>query len=190
MLPQIWRRDPNRAMQSLEKLQRLTRGALAEMRTVLLELRPSAVTKTPLGEILAQLTEAVTSRSGLPFQLFIEKIPLLPEDVQLCFYRIAQEALNNVVKHSQARHVRVNLSETHTFPELNRQPGNVVKLVIQDDGVGFFTGSEQSIHLGINVMRERATSINATLSIESEPGHGTLVSLVWGNVSLSERKDE
>ena len=116
VLPQIWRRDPDRAMQSLEKLQRLTRGALAEMRTVLLELRPSAVTKTPLGEILAQLTEAVTSRSGLAFQLYIEKIPLLPEEVQLNFYRIAQEALNNVVKHAQARQVTVSL-RGRQFPQ-------------------------------------------------------------------------
>ncbi len=92
-------------MQRLEKLQQLTRGALAEMRTMLLELRPSAVINTPLGDLLAQLTEAVTSRSGLPFQLFIEQIPLLPENVQTSFYRIAQEALNNVVKHAQARQV-------------------------------------------------------------------------------------
>jgi signal transduction histidine kinase len=190
VLPQIWRRDPDRAMQSLEKLQRLTRGALAEMRAVLLELRPSAVIKTPLGEILAQLTEAVTSRSGLPFQLFIEKIPLLPEEVQISFYRIAQEALNNVVKHAQAMHVSVSLSETQPLPDANCLTGSVVKLVIQDDGVGFSSGSAQSSHLGVSIMRERASSIKATLSIESEPGYGTLVSLIWCRESKSESQDE
>jgi len=190
VLPQIWRRDPDRAMQSLEKLQRLTRGALAEMRTVLLELRPSAVIKTPLGEIVAQLTEAVTSRSGLPFQLFIEKIPLLPEEVQLSFYRIAQESLNNVVKHAQARHVSVSLSETQLLPDVNCLVGREVKLIIQDDGVGFSSASAQSSHLGISIMRERAASIRAVLSIESEPGYGTLVSLIWCNESKSESHDE
>jgi signal transduction histidine kinase len=190
VLPQIWQRDPDRAMLSLEKLQRLTRGALAEMRTVLLELRPSAVIKTPLGEILAQLTEAVTSRSGLPFQLFIEKIPLLPEDVQISFYRIAQEALNNVVKHAQALHVTVSLSETQSIPETNCLAGREVKLVIQDDGVGFSSGSTQSDHLGISIMRERASSIKANLSIESKPGYGTLVSLIWCKESKSESQDE
>ncbi len=108
VLPQIWQRDPEMALQSLEELRRLTRGALAEMRTMLLELRPSAVIKTPLGELLAQLTEAITSRSGLPFQLFIEQVPSLPEEVHTSFYRVAQEGLNNVVKHAQASLVTVS----------------------------------------------------------------------------------
>jgi signal transduction histidine kinase len=102
ILPQIWRRDPQQGMETLEKLRLLTRGALAEMRTMLIELRPSSVVNTPLSQLLAQLTEAITCRSGLPFQLVIENIPLLPEEAQMNFYRIAQEALNNVVKHGQA----------------------------------------------------------------------------------------
>jgi signal transduction histidine kinase/PAS domain-containing protein len=179
VLPQLWRRDPERAEQSLEKLQRLTRGALAEMRTILIELRPAAIIKTPLSELLAQLTEAVTSRSGLPFQLFIEQIPLLPNDVQICFYRVAQEALNNVVKHAQARLVTVSLSEIKLPADAKCTTGNQVKLVIQDDGVGFYSASEQSGHLGIGIMRERAAAIQAELSLESVPGHGTLLTLIW-----------
>jgi signal transduction histidine kinase len=190
VLPQLWQRDPERGMQSLEKLQRLVRGALAEMRAVLLELRPSTVVKTPLGELLAQLTEAVTSRSGLPFQLFIEKIPLLPEDVQLCFYRIAQEALNNVVKHAQARLVRVSLSETQDAPDGICQTGRQVRLVIQDDGVGFFAGSDLSSHLGLGIMRERAAAIQAVLDLESAPGHGTSLTLIWCNQLKSENHHE
>ena len=190
ILPQLWLRDPDRALQSLEKLQHLMRGALAEMRTVLLELRPSSVIKTPLGELLAQLTEAVTSRSGLLFQLFIENIPLLPEPVQLAFYRIAQEALNNVIKHAQARLVTVSLCEIQTPPQENCQAGSNVSLVIQDDGVGYYMETVHSNHLGINIMRERADKINATLTLASEPGHGTLVSLTWCNDSKSENKHE
>jgi signal transduction histidine kinase len=179
VLPQIWRRDPKRAAQSLEKLKRLTRGALAEMRTILIELRPSAVIKTPLGELLAQLTEAVTSRSGLSFQLFIEKISLLPDEVQICFYRVAQEALNNVIKHAQARLVTVSLSEIQLPADAKCTTGHQVKLVIQDDGVGFYSASEQSGHLGIAIMSERAAAIQADLTLKSEPGHGTLVILIW-----------
>ena len=58
VLPQIWRRDPELGLQKLEKLRQLTRGALAEMRTMLLELRPSALIDTPLSDLLAQLAEA------------------------------------------------------------------------------------------------------------------------------------
>ena len=181
VLPQIWRRDPEQGLQKLDKLRRLTRGALAEMRTMLLELRPSAVINTPLGDLLAQLTEAVTSRTGLPFQLFIEQIPSLPEDVQINFYRIAQEALNNVVKHAQAKHVTVSLSATPLPPDSNGVPRHEVKLVIQDDGVGFSSGDMRSDHLGIGIMHERAAAIQANLSLESQPGYGTQVTLIWSD---------
>jgi signal transduction histidine kinase/PAS domain-containing protein len=185
VMPQIWRRDPEQGFQTLEKLRLLTRGALAEMRTMLIELRPSAVINTPLSELLAQLTEAITSRSGVPFQLFIEQIPLLPDDVQMNFYRIAQEALNNVVKHAQARHVSVSLNETQVPTGEAGSSERIVKLVIQDDGVGFYPGTIQAGHLGIGIMRERAAAIQASLSLESEPGHGTRVSLAWNSESRS-----
>jgi signal transduction histidine kinase len=181
VLPQIWRRDPEKAFQSLDKLRRLTRGALAEMRTMLLELRPSAVVNTPLGELLAQLTEAITSRSGLPFQLFIEKTPSLPEEVQTNFYRIAQEALNNVVKHSQANRVTVSLSATPLNLDSADLSRHEIRLVIRDDGVGYSSGNGHSEHLGIGIMRERAAAIHANLSIDSQPGHGTQVTLIWSD---------
>ncbi|NJD58111.1 MAG: hypothetical protein FIA98_01780, partial [Anaerolineae bacterium] len=179
VMPQVWRRDPEQGLQMLDKLRRLTRGALAEMRTMLIELRPSAVLNTPLSELLSQLTEAVTSRSGLPFQLFIEKIDVLPDEVQMNFYRVAQEALNNVVKHSQAMHITVSLSETPFDSQEKSSQKRRVRLVIQDDGVGFASGSEKPGRLGMGIMNERAAAIQADLSIISEPGHGTQVTLTW-----------
>jgi signal transduction histidine kinase len=190
VMPQIWRRDPEQGFQTLEKLRLLTRGALAEMRTMLIELRPSAVINTPLSELLSQLTEAITSRSGVPFQLFIERIPLLPDDVQMNFYRIAQEALNNIVKHAQAMYVSVSLNETQVPAGEDGSLERIVKLVIQDDGVGFYPGTIQAGHLGIGIMRERAVAIKASLTLESEPGHGTLVSLAWNSDMKPENIDE
>jgi signal transduction histidine kinase len=190
VMPQIWRRDPEQGFQTLEKLRLLTRGALAEMRTMLIELRPSAVINTPLSELLSQLTEAITSRSGVPFQLFIERIPLLPDDVQMNFYRIAQEALNNIVKHAQAMYVSVSLNETQVPAGEDGSSERIVKLVIQDDGVGFYPGTIQAGHLGIGIMRERAAAIKAALTLESEPGHGTLVSLAWNSDMKPENIDE
>jgi signal transduction histidine kinase len=179
VLPQIWQRDPEQGLQKLDKLRQLTRGALAEMRAMLLELRPSAITNSPLGDLLAQLADAITSRSGLQFQLFIEQIPSLPENVQINFYRIAQEALNNVVKHAQARLVGMSLSITALPADATSTARKKIMLEIEDDGVGFSTEGEKLGQMGIGFMHERAETIQANLSIESQPGHGTQVTLIW-----------
>lgn len=179
VLPQIWQRDPEMAQHSLEELRRLTRGALAEMRTMLLELRPSAVIKTPLDQLLAQLTEAITSRSGLPFTLYIEQIPTLPEGVHTGMYRIAQEGLNNVVKHAQASLVTVSLQATPPSSVTGEEWRGEVRLVIKDNGRGFSVQDENTDHMGIGIMRERAASIDATFTIDSQPGFGTQLTLVW-----------
>ena len=181
VLPRIWRRDPDLAQESVQELRRLTRSALAEMRTMLLELRPSAVIKTPLDELLVQLTEAVTSRSGLQFQLYIEQVPHLPHDVQTSFYRIAQEALNNVVKHAQANLVTVSLSATAYESRKREEWRGEVILSIKDDGQGFSLQESNSERMGISFIRERVASINAKVSINSQPGHGTELTLVWHN---------
>ncbi len=183
VLPQIWRRDPALAMQSLEDLRRLTRGALAEMRTMLLELRPSAVAKTPLPDLLTQLTVGNTSRSALPFRLFIEQTPALPEKVHTGFYRIAQEALNNVTKHAQASQVTLSLSAAPLTQELGEDNTRYeVRLVIEDDGVGFSAQNEPLENLGLGIMRERAADIQASLTIDSQIGQGTHLELTWCGV--------
>ena len=180
VLPQIWRNNPELGLQRLNVLQQLTRGALAEMRTFLLELRPSSLTKTSLSDLLTQLSEAVTTRSGLPFQLFIEKIPILPEDVQINFYRIAQEALNNVVKHAQARQVTLSLSTMPLTPDSTGELRYEVTLLVQDDGIGYYSsGDRRSTQLGIGFMHERAEAIQANLSMKSQPGSGTQITLTW-----------
>jgi signal transduction histidine kinase len=190
VMPQIWRKDPEQGFQTLDKLRRLNRGALAEMRSLLIELRPNTVQNIPLSELLSQLTEAITSRSGLPFQLFIEKMPLLPGDVQMAFYRIAQEALNNVVKHAQAIRVTVSLSGGRLETEGTDTQRYLVRLLVQDNGVGFSTLVDKPGHLGLSIMRERAAAIQAEYSIESQPGHGTLVSLIWtGEIKLETQNE-
>jgi signal transduction histidine kinase len=181
VLPQIWQRDPDMAQRSLAELRRLTRGALAEMRTMLLELRPAAVINTPLSELLTQLTEAITSRSGLPFQLFIEQIPTLPEAVHTGFYRIAQEGLNNVVKHAQASLVTVSLNVAPSVSEAGNPWRGEVKLVIKDDGRGFLFQGERAEHMGLSIIRERAAAIDAVVDIQSQLGGGTQLTLVWHN---------
>jgi signal transduction histidine kinase len=89
--------------------------------------------------------------------------------VKLVFYRIAQEALNNIAKHSGARQVDLSL----------KCQASGMNLLIKDDGLGFDTGSLPAGHMGIAIMRERAGSIGANLRIESLVGQGTTVELDW-----------
>jgi len=114
---------------------------------------------------------------------------LLPSDVHVALYRIAQEALNNVVKHARARHVTVSLCcATLTPPDRPRSApspsqgegrGVRVKLCISDDGCGFDPSCVPLDHLGLGIMHERAQAVEAALQIESEPGHGTQITVVW-----------
>ncbi len=168
-LPQLWERQPHEARSSLEKLQQLTRGALAEMRTLLLELRPNTLVESKLSALLKHLGDATTGRTRIPVSLQVEGDSRLPGDVQVALYRIAQEALNNVCKHAEATGVVVGL---HYWPER-------VMLRIRDDGRGFEPGAIPPGHLGIGIMHERARAVGASLLIHSCPGQGTEITVSW-----------
>lgn len=169
VIPQLWDMNPDEARKRLNELRELTRGALAEMRTLLLELRPSALTDSALPDLLRQLTEAIIGRARLPIHLTVEGYCALPPEVQVALYRIAQEALNNTVKYARANQVGVNL----------RLREDMVRFSVIDDGVGFDLAAIPPNHLGLHIMRERAEAIGAKLNIYSEPGEGTQVTVLW-----------
>ena len=179
VLPRLWERSPAEGRRRLEELRQLTRGALAEMRTLLLELRPAALTEVGLGELLRQLADAVTGRARVPVKLTVEGQRSLPPDVQIALYRIAQGALNNVAKHSGASQATVSL---------RCQPGQVT-LRVSDDGRGFDPSRVTPEHLGLGIMRERAQAIGATLTIRSRVGHGTEIAVVWSDTRMEQRND-
>jgi signal transduction histidine kinase len=168
-LPRVWQELPDEGLEGLEELRQLTRGALAEMRTLLLELRPAALTEKPLGELFRHLTEAMTSRTRVPIGLSVEGHSFLPAAQQIALYRIAQEALNNMAKHAGASEASV---------ELRCQPG-LVALCIADDGLGFDPRQVRPDRFGMGVMRERAEGISALLDVRSRPGEGTRVLVRW-----------
>jgi len=147
---------------------------LAEMRTLLIELRPSAVIETKLPELIRQLSEAVSGKTGVKVDITSHFSNILPEDVHISFYRIAQEALNNIVKHAHAKHVEIIL-ESHTINEDFISIG----MEIRDDGLGFNPDEIEINHFGLNIMRERAELIQAELTIESSKGNGTLINVEW-----------
>jgi signal transduction histidine kinase len=170
VLPRIWERDRQEGLRRLQELRQLTRGALAEMRTLLLELRPTALAEASLPDLLRQLIEALQSRARLQVQFNQEGSCPVPAEVQVALYRIAQEALNNVAKHSQASRVWV---------DLHCDPASGVRLDIRDDGVGFEMAEVTGDNLGLGIMQERAAEIEADLQFESGTGRGTAVSVAW-----------
>lgn len=176
VLPRLWERDQDHGRQYLDDLRLLTRGALAEMRTLLLELRPAALTEAELGDLLRQLAEAMTGRTRVPVTLAVEGERSVPPDVQITLYRIAQEGLNNVAKHAGARAVAMRL----------RLGPEDVELRIGDDGQGFDPVSVAPGHFGLRIMRERAGTIGAALAIDSAPGRGTQVVVRWSDTATME----
>jgi signal transduction histidine kinase len=173
-VPASWELDQQEGRQLLSELQHLTRGALAEMRTLLLELRPAALIETSLSDLLHQLAEAASGRAGVPVSVAVSGDCRLPSDVHVALYRIAQEALNNVVKHARATQAEVSFRCAALAGG-----GNGADLDIWDDGRGFDPGRVGPDHLGLGIMRERAEAIGAHLQIETEAGNGTRVSLSW-----------
>ena len=106
VLPELWDLDPVEGRQRLDDLRRMTRGALAEMRTLLVELRPGVLTELALADLVRQLGEATSGRTRLEVATTVYGVPHdVPASVQVVLYRMVQEALNNVVKHANARGV-------------------------------------------------------------------------------------
>jgi PAS domain S-box-containing protein len=169
VLPVLIERDPDRARAHIDDIRQLTRSALAEMRTLLVELRPSALTDSPLSALLRQLGDAFSARAGFKVIVQAEEPGRLPAPVQVAMYRIAQEAFNNIAKHSDASQVLVRV-ETQTSRAL---------LEIKDNGRGFAQTDVPATHMGLRIMRERAEDIGSELEVKSDPGAGVNVRVIW-----------
>jgi signal transduction histidine kinase len=193
VLPELWQASPDEGQELLGKLQQLSRGALAEMRALLMELRPATLVEASMRDLLRQLGQAVSGREGIPVTVTVDEASEsrdreLPADVRVALYRIVQEALNNVAKHAQASRVAVSLqcspssASSATGDTGSAERGWDVRLRIRDDGLGFDPEGVSREHLGIGIMHERAASIDAQLEIESGPGRGTQVTVTWPDV--------
>ena len=196
VLPRLWERNPAEARQSLEDLRRLTRGALAEMRELLAELRPSVLTDSSLGDLLRQLTNAFTGRTNIPVSVNITGEHVLPAEIQVALYRVCQEALNNIAKHAKASRVEIEVhypigilkeAGAEQAPSALTQAGlpqeiaiSSVEMHIRDDGQGFDSGRPAAPgHYGLGMMSERAEAVGANLTVVSQPGCGSEVTLRW-----------
>ncbi len=152
-----------------EELRRLSRGAFAQMRTLLFELRPESLDGVPLAQLLRNLAEGAESRSMVRVECrFSGETEPAPE-VHAALYRVAAEALNNIVRHSRAHQAWVELKLAQ----------DSATMVVGDDGRGFDRDGVDSGHFGLQSMRERAEEVGARFSIVTAPGEGTLVVVGW-----------
>ena len=148
----------------LNSIQRLADTSVNEVRDIALLLRPSMLDDLGLTAAIEWQAREVSRRTGLAVKVSAEaEADGLPEDLSICLYRVAQEALQNVARHSQAKTVQI---------ELKQNPGRLV-LSVHDDGVGF--DAENVRGLGMVGMKERLRQIGGTLRITSHPGKGTTV---------------
>ena len=169
VLPRIYERDQEQGRQRLEELRQLTRGALAEMRTLLLELRPAALAEANLADLLRQLGEAVVGRARIPVDGERRGASdVLPPEVQRrpVPHRPGGAQQRGQALGRPARERRALLR------------GRGVRLTVDDDGTGFDTEAPSG-QLGLGIMRERADAVGAALDLRSAPGQGTRVIVTW-----------
>ncbi len=164
-LPDTLNQDAERGRTQFTQLQNLIDSALSEMRTLLLELRPAALEEIALAEALRRLTDVVRTRTGLILTYESDYESLLPAEVQTAFYRIAQEAMNNCVRHSSCVSIFISLMQVNSH----------IELAVRDDGCGFDTRESKVGHYGLSIMRERAETAQAIFVVDSQVGKGTCI---------------
>jgi PAS domain S-box-containing protein len=173
--PKIWETDRAMGRQYLGQLPVLLRGALAEMRSLLLELRPHAFKDMTLGQLLTPLADASRAYTHAEVTLEVQSDFNTPEDITRNLHRIVQECLNNITKHAEASQINIYLC--------SNQQG--VEIRISDNGLGFDTETIPPGSMGIDIMCDRARKIDAKLKIESQPGSGTQIMITWPSQEYS-----
>ena len=166
-----WQPPSEEARRNVEEMERLTRGALAEMRALLLEMRPQALEAASLPRLLEQLVAAAEGRMLIDIEFSVTGTVDLPTERTIALYRIAQEAINNVERHAGATAVWVRLEAAD----------GTGRLVIGDDGKGLTPGPAAPGHLGLDIMHERAEAAGLALCIAGAAAGGTVVTVEWNS---------
>lgn len=195
VLPHVMDKDPDEWKHYLVEIFRLIRGAQAEIRMMLVDLKPSTMADVELYDLLHLLAKAFMGRTNIPIDINVLGKCTLPAKVKTAIYHICQEALNNIAKHSEAKKAEISL----------RIENEEINLFIRDDGRGF-DRRRQGVrrekepvdlsirdnnchgfnpkyipfgHYGLRMMYDNADSIGADMKIISQPGHGTQISVQW-----------
>lgn len=166
------RSDPQRAIREIDRVERMAGEALAELRAVIVELRPAELDRHGLVETLRDQVRLLDRLHPVAVTFGFEGDPPSPRlspEIEVAVLRVAQEALHNAVRHARARQIAVRL--THAEGKL--------ALEVCDDGRGFDdeTGEDGVRGLGLSSMRDRAEAVGGSLSVDSALGRGTAVRL-------------
>ena len=157
--------DPEQAMASIDYVLALAEAGLAEMRALIFELRPESLEMEGLVAALTKQVAVLRTRYKLTVEADLGEEPTLSLETKHMLYRVAQEALHNIVKHARATKVNLHLAGEE----------NEFILEVRDNGRGFNPADRFPGHLGLRSMHERVTRMGGTLTIESVPGQGTCV---------------
>lgn len=168
-LPAIWDINQEEGRAGLLTVHELAQHALEEMRALLLELRPSALSDERLGDLIRQVAGIIGNRAGLKVSVQVKEQEIVPPQVHFVLYRVVQEALNNIAKHALASHIQISF---------NSDAGHV-DLTIQDDGLGYDPDKIGPGHLGLSIMKDRIENIGGTIETITSEGKGTLIKVHW-----------
>jgi signal transduction histidine kinase len=159
--------DPEQAMASIEYVIALAEAGLAEMRALIFELRPESLETEGLVAALTKQVAVLRTRYKLMVDAALDDEPDISIEIKHALYRIAQEALHNIVKHARASTIALRLA---------RQEKEII-LQVRDNGRGFDPTGPFPGHFGVRSIQERVTKLGGTLKIESAPGQGTCLGI-------------
>jgi signal transduction histidine kinase len=171
----VWNTDPDQARRIVERSLGVTRDGLTETRRAIQALKATPVEELGLATAVEELAKEKAERAGMLLDLNLPSasgVKGLPGEVEQCFYRIAQEAIENAVRHSNGRRLVVEITGSASH----------LAMKIADDGKGFDEKAAEAVHhFGLEGMRDRALLIHGELTIDGRPGRGTHIELSWEN---------
>ena len=173
VLPRLIELDPAQANISIQDLRMLLRGAVEDLREVLIELQPAMIGHANFGDLLRGMASSYSGRTATTVAVNISGHLTFPAPIQEALYHIAREVFSNIAKHAEA---------TQVWVELTRKHGDAA-LIIRDNGRGFDSNHIPAGHYGLAMMQQQAAHSGAHLQIVSQIGQGTEIMIVIPDVS-------
>lgn len=164
--------EQKQALADISRLDGQIKESIERIKNIVVSLRPPSLENDgALGGAIRELLDNISELTHIPYQFDYKPVSGqsgVSDQVKILLYRIVQESLNNIIKHAQAKNIYVLLEKT-----------DVIRLVVQDDGVGFKVRKQNSIrHIGLLAMKDGVKLLGGKISIKSSPGKGTRIEVI------------